>query len=58
VQILDPYFISDRENVDSKTLSIPFGSVPFHSSLFHRHFILILCYLFYVHEIHLIISPS
>ncbi len=46
VQILDPYFISDRENVDSKTLSIPFGFVPFHSSLIHRHFILILCYLF------------
>jgi hypothetical protein len=50
VQILDPYFISDRENVDWKTLSIPFGFASFHSSLSHRHFILILCYLFYVHE--------
>ena len=48
VQILDPYFISDRENADGKTFGIPlwFCFVPPLS--FHRHSIFILCYLFYV----------
>ena len=50
VQILDPYFISDRENVDWKnvrhSLLVLLRSTP----LFHRHSIFILCYLFYVHH--------
>ena len=50
VQILDPYFISDRENVDWKTFSIPFLVLLRSTPLFHHHSIFILYYLFYVHH--------
>ncbi len=48
MQILDPHFISDRENADGKTFGIPFWFCFVPPLTFHRHSIFILCYLFSV----------